>query len=152
MNDESVFIESDADEQIIIHIPFTGHVKLRSILIKCGPSEHTPDKCKVFSNELLDFEDALTAVPTQEFEVAQSRDMVEYSVRPARFSSIRNLTIFFPSNHGDEVTRIYFIGFYGEFSALKRDPLLTVYELQANPADHPKIQGTDSLQSQFPRS
>lgn len=37
-------IESDADDQLIIRIPFTGSVKLRTILIRSGPESQTPSK------------------------------------------------------------------------------------------------------------
>lgn len=49
--DETRFIESDADDQLIITIPFTGNVKLREILIKAGPAGHTPEEVKVWCNK-----------------------------------------------------------------------------------------------------
>jgi hypothetical protein len=42
-----------------------------------------------------------------------------YHFRVAKFPAVRNLTLFFPSNHGEAKSRIYFIGFKGEFSELK---------------------------------
>ncbi|GAA5904169.1 hypothetical protein JCM8208_003469 [Rhodotorula glutinis] len=134
------WIESDADEQLILHIPFTGSVKLRSILIKTGPAGHTPDKMLVFANQLLDFDEATSQDVTQSFDVAVTREVVE----PAKFPSVRSLTLFFPSNHGEDTTRVSFVGFKGEYSALTRDPIITVYEAQANPADHAKIPGLDT--------
>ncbi|GJN89180.1 hypothetical protein Rhopal_002154-T1 [Rhodotorula paludigena] len=141
---EDEWLESDADEQLILHIPFTGNVKLRSILIKTGPAGYTPDKMLVFANQLLDFDEATSQDVTQSFDVAVTKEVVEYAVRPAKFPSVRSLTLFFPSNHGEDTTRVSFVGFKGEFSALTRDPIITVYEAQANPADHAKIPGLDS--------
>lgn len=37
-------IESDADDQLIIRVPFTGSVKLKSILLRSGPEDQTPAK------------------------------------------------------------------------------------------------------------
>lgn len=37
-------IESDADDQLIIRVPFTGSVKLKSILLRSGPEDQTPTK------------------------------------------------------------------------------------------------------------
>ncbi|GAA5997925.1 PITH domain-containing protein [Rhodotorula paludigena] len=141
---EDEWLESDADEQLILHIPFTGNVKLRSILVKTGPAGYTPDKMLVFANQLLDFDEATSQDVTQNFDVAATKEVVEYAVRPAKFPSVRSLTLFFPSNHGEDTTRVSFVGFKGEYSALTRDPIITVYEAQANPADHAKIPGLDS--------
>ncbi|GAA6010727.1 hypothetical protein JCM11491_002917 [Sporobolomyces phaffii] len=141
-NDE--WLESDADEQLILRIPFTGSVKLRSILVKAGPAGFTPDKMKVFANRQLDFDEATSTEVTQEFEIAETREAAEYIVRPAKFPSVTSLTLFFPSNYGEDTTRILFIGFRGEYSPMTRDPIITVYEAQANPADHQKISGLDT--------
>ncbi|BGP31821.1 hypothetical protein JCM10296v2_003596 [Rhodotorula toruloides] len=141
---EEEWLESDADEQLIVRIPFTGNIKLRSILIKAGPAGYTPDKMQVFANQLLDFDEASSLEPTQTFDVPVTRDVVEFAVRPAKFPSVRSLTLFFPSNHGEDTTRVFFVGFKGEYSAFTRDPIITVYEAQANPADHAKIPGLDT--------
>ncbi|GAA6063140.1 hypothetical protein JCM10212_001188 [Sporobolomyces blumeae] len=137
------WLESDADEQLILRIPFTGSVKLRSILIKAGPGGFTPDKMQVFANRQLDFDEATSTEVTQSFDVAATNQVAEYVVRPAKFPSVTSLTLFFPSNHGEDTTRISFVGFRGEYTPLKRDPIITVYEAQANPADHAKIPGLD---------
>ncbi|GAA5923187.1 hypothetical protein JCM1841_005921 [Sporobolomyces salmonicolor] len=143
-NQEEEWLESDADEQLILQIPFTGSVKLRTILVKAGPAGFTPDKMQVFANQQLDFDEATSTNVTQSFDVAVTREVAEYAVRPAKFPSVQSLTIFFPSNHGEDTTRISFLGFKGEYSPLTRDPIITVYEAQANPADHAKIPGLDT--------
>ncbi|KAK4046207.1 hypothetical protein OIV83_006239 [Microbotryomycetes sp. JL201] len=140
---EQEFVESDADEQLILQIPFTASIKLRSIIIKSGPAGHTPDKMHVFANQLLDFDETSSQTPTQSFDVAVTRDVIEFAVRPAKFPSIHSLTLFFPSNHGEDTSRISFVGFKGEHTPFTRDPIITVYEASANPADHQKIPGLD---------
>ncbi|BGP15862.1 hypothetical protein JCM10213_005652 [Rhodosporidiobolus nylandii] len=143
-NQEDEWLESDADEQLILQIPFTGSIKLRSILIKSGPAGFTPDKMQVYANQKLDFDEASSVDVTQSFDVAVTREVIEFAVRPAKFPSVQSLTLFFPSNHGEDTTRISFVGFKGEYSPLTRDPIITVYEAQANPADHAKIPGRDT--------
>ncbi|KIJ66801.1 hypothetical protein HYDPIDRAFT_149766 [Hydnomerulius pinastri MD-312] len=141
---EEVYLESDADEQLIIRVPFTGSVKLRSLLLKTGPGDQTPEKVVLFANRpSLDFSDVQETTPTQEFEVAEGRDVGEYAVKAAKFSNISSVTLFIPSNRGADSTRIYYVGFLGHWSERKGNPVITVYEAQANPADHKKIQGTD---------
>ncbi|GAA5970920.1 hypothetical protein JCM11641_004509 [Rhodosporidiobolus odoratus] len=144
-NQQDEYLESDADEQLIVQVPFTGSVKLRSILIKAGPAGFTPDKLKVYANQKLDFDEATSLEVTQEFEVAVTREVIDFAVRPAKFPTVTSLTLFFPSNHGEDTTRISFLGFKGEYSPLTRDPIITVYEAQANPADHKKGPGLDTM-------
>ena len=104
------FCESDADEQLIVRIPFTGSVKLRSILLKTEPGQASPRTMRVFANQRLDFDDAENAKPTLEIELVQptdtsSREPVEYAVRAAKFPAVRVLTLYFPDNHGADSTR-----------------------------------------------
>ncbi|KAF8340749.1 DUF1000-domain-containing protein [Cantharellus anzutake] len=140
------YIESDADDQLIIRVPFTGSVKLRSILLRAGPEDQTPSRILLFVNaDQLDFNDASQITPTQEFEVAQSAEIGEYAVKQAKFPNVRSLTIFIPSSQGAEETRVLYLGFTGEFKELKEQPIITVYETQANLADHEKIQGTNGV-------
>jgi len=142
--DETAWIESDADDQMIIRIPFTGSVKLRSVLLKCGPGDQTPAKVFLFANEdNLDFSDIADKTPTQEFSIPQNRDVGEYAVKVAKFSNLSSITLFFPASQGADSIRIYYVGLRGSWSERKRDPVITVYESQANLADHEKIQGTD---------
>ncbi|KZP27403.1 DUF1000-domain-containing protein [Athelia psychrophila] len=146
--DEAVSLESDADDQLIIRIPFTGSVKLRSLLLKTGPAEQTPTKVVLFANEdNLDFDDATDKTPTQEFHVAQGREIGEYAVKAAKFSNLSSITLFFPQAQGADSTQIYYVGLLGQWSERKDNPIITVYEAQANLADHEKIQGMDGTLS-----
>jgi len=142
--DEQVYIESDADDQLIIRVPFTGSVKLRSLLLKSGPGDQTPAKVALFANiDNLDFSDAQDKEPLQQFDVAVGREVGEYSLKPAKFPNVSTITLFFPASQGAETTRIYYIGFLGQWSERKQDPVITVYEARANLADHEKIQGME---------
>jgi len=139
-----VSLESDADDQLILRVPFTGSVKLRALLLKTGPTDQTPTKVVLFANEeSLDFEDAADKTPTQEFDVAQGREVGEYAVKAAKFSNLASITLFFPASQGADTTKLYYVGFLGQWSERKNNPVITVYEAQANLADHEKIQGVD---------
>ncbi|KAJ7366440.1 DUF1000-domain-containing protein [Mycena albidolilacea] len=142
--DEEKSVESDADDQMIIRIPFTGSVKLRSLLLKTGPTDQTPLKVVLFANESsLDFQDISDKTPTQEFTVAQGREVGEYALRTAKFSNVSSISLFFPEAQGADTTKIYYVGFLGLWTERKMSAPVTVYETQANLADHEKIQGTD---------
>ncbi|OJA16475.1 hypothetical protein AZE42_06877 [Rhizopogon vesiculosus] len=143
-NNEEVFLESDADDQLILRIPFTGSVRLRSLLLKAGPGDQTPTKVALFPNQpSMDFNDISDKAPVQEFNVPQDRNIAEHAVKTAKFSNVSSLTLFFPASQGADTTRIYYVGLLGHWTERKSDPVITVYEAQANLADHEKIQGTD---------
>ncbi|KAF3654966.1 PITH domain-containing protein [Capsicum annuum] len=48
--DEGLNLVNDADEQLLIYIPFNQVIKLHSIVIK-GPEEEGPKTVKLFSNK-----------------------------------------------------------------------------------------------------
>ncbi|TCD62899.1 hypothetical protein EIP91_006256 [Steccherinum ochraceum] len=146
--DEEVFLESDADDQMIIRIPFTGSVKLRALLLKTGPTDQTPSKVALHSNvEHLDFSDIADRKPTQEFNVVQSRQIGEYHVMPAKFPNVTSITLFFPASQGADTIKIYYVGFLGSWTERKDAPVVAVYEAKPNLADHQKIQGMDGMTS-----
>ncbi|OSC98511.1 DUF1000-domain-containing protein [Trametes coccinea BRFM310] len=143
--DEETYVESDADDQLIIRVPFTGAVKLRALLLKAGPGDQTPAKVALFPNvENLDFSDIADMKPVQEFTIPQGRDVGEYHVMPAKFPNVTSITLFFPASQGADTTRIYYIGFLGQWSERKFEPVVAVYESKPNLADHDKIQGLNT--------
>jgi hypothetical protein len=85
----------------------------------------------------MSFDDA-EMQPDQEFDLTRDETgTVEYPVRVAKFSNLTNLSIHFPTNFGDESTKIYYIGLRGEFLGELRDQVvLAVYEARAVPQDH----------------
>lgn len=146
--DQSTFLESDADDQLIIRVPFTGSIRLRSLLIKAGPGSKTPSKISLFANQPnLDFDGIEDRTPSQEFEIAESNDVGEYPLKTVKFSNISSVTLFIPSARGADTSKIYYIGFLGQWSKRNQNPVITVYEAQANLADHEKIQGMDGAHS-----
>ncbi|KAI0556233.1 PITH domain-containing protein [Xylaria curta] len=147
-------LASDVDEQILITVPFTGQVKLHSILLRTSPSASAPRTLRVFINrDDLDFEGAESREPTQVFELSQTSEIQEVPVKKTLFRNTQRLTLFFVDNFGtrrsdddsdsgseddddEEVTRLSYIGFKGEWMALGRAPAQILYEAAANPNDH----------------
>ena len=62
-------------------------------------------------------------------------------MRRAKFGNTYSLTLFVEDNYGDELSRIYWLGFKGEFTELNREPIEVLYEKAANPKDHELIAG-----------
>ncbi|KAG7121768.1 PITH domain-containing protein P35G2.02 like [Verticillium longisporum] len=140
-----VELESDADEQLLMNVPFTAQVKLHALLLRTSPAPSAPRTLHVFLNrDDLDFASAEDSPPTQTFELAQTSDVQEIPVRRALFGKVRRLTLFFPDNFSagdDDVTRLSYVGFRGEWTALGRAPTNIVYESAARPSDH-TVKGT----------
>ncbi|RDL39035.1 Galactose-binding protein [Venustampulla echinocandica] len=135
-------LESDTDEQLLMHIPFTGQVKLHSILIRTSNSSSAPQTLKVFINrDDLDFSTASDLSPTQEFSLSQTSGIQDIPVKRALFGKVQSLNLFVEDNYGDDVTNISYLGFKGDWMQLGRAPTNILYEAAANPNDH-AVKGT----------
>ena len=64
-------VSSDADEELLFNIPFTGNIKLKGMIIMGGSQGHHPSKVKLFKNRPhMTFDDAQSKcdqVRTQNF-------------------------------------------------------------------------------------
>ncbi|KAM5343059.1 hypothetical protein ACJ41O_014025 [Fusarium nematophilum] len=139
-------LESDVDEQLLMTVPFTAQIKLHSILIRTSPSASAPKTLRLFINRQdLDFSAAEESKPVQTLELSQTSDLQEVPVRRALFSNVQQLVLFFADNFGDgdeDVTRISYLGFKGEWTQLGRAPANIMYEAAPQPGDH-KLKGTN---------
>ncbi|PHH64023.1 hypothetical protein CDD81_5128 [Ophiocordyceps australis] len=130
-------IESDADEQLLMTVPFTAQVKLHSILLRSSASACAPRTLHVYVNrEDLDFGAAEELRPVQVLELAQTSEVQEIGVKRALFSSVQRMTLFFVDNFGHETTRLSYLAFKGEWTRLGRAPASIVYEAAPQPGDH----------------
>ncbi|KAK9481092.1 galactose-binding domain-like protein [Lipomyces japonicus] len=150
--DTTKILESDADEQLIMYIPFTGVVKLFSISIRSSlDSDDAPQTIKLFKNRTdVDFSIASELKPDATItHSSSSGDIIEYPLKRAIFSSMKSLTIFVEDNYGDDVTRIEYIGLKGECKPLAKEPVITLYEAAANPKDHKNLVGQERFVPEF---
>lgn len=159
--DETRFLESDVDDELMIHVPFAGSVKLRALLLKTGPEGATPRAVHLYKNtDQLNFDDAAqeSPAPTQKLaSIPVSRDAIEIPLLAARFPDVQSLTIYIPGSldgergtSADPHTRIYFLGFRGEERALQREgPQAILYEAAPRATDHTKVHGTEAGANPF---
>ncbi|KAJ2052329.1 hypothetical protein IW146_003241 [Coemansia sp. RSA 922] len=137
--DTTQLVSSDSDAELLVYVPFNGMVKLKSIFLWGGVGDEAPQSVRVFANrDDLDFDNVGDVQPTQEWTLARgARAPVEYPVRSAKFSSVRSLTLHLPRSFADEETmELYFLSFRGEWLPLTADPIISIYELTPNAADH----------------
>nr|KYP32125.1 UPF0424 protein C1orf128 family [Cajanus cajan] len=137
---EEEHLESnEGDPELLVFIPFTSDVKIKSISIVGGADGTSPSKMRVFINrEGIDFSDAQSMQALQEWDLVENmQGVLEYQTRYSKFQSVANITLHFPENFGGDTTKIHYIGFKGQATQLKRDVVATiVYELMPNPSDH----------------
>ena len=64
-------VSSDADEELLFNIPFTGNVKLKGLIVMGGSQGFHPSKVKLYKNRPhMTFDDA-QGPADQEFELIQ---------------------------------------------------------------------------------
>eukprot|EP00262_Sarcandra_glabra_P002703 TRINITY_DN1310_c0_g1_i2.p1 TRINITY_DN1310_c0_g1~~TRINITY_DN1310_c0_g1_i2.p1 ORF type:complete len:200 (+),score=26.64 TRINITY_DN1310_c0_g1_i2:70-600(+) len=113
--DEGLCLESDADEQLLIYIPFMQVIKLHSIVIK-GSEEEGPRMVKLFANKehmgfsnVNDFPPSDSAVLTP--DNLKGKPVV---LKYVKFQNVRSLTIFIEDNQcGADITKVQKIVLYG---------------------------------------
>lgn len=151
---EEPHLESDADEQLLMHIPFAGSCKLYSIIIRTSDSPSAPLTLKLFRNrDDLDFTTAFDLQPTQKLTLPRTNDVAEIPLNRAQWNMTTSINLFFEDNHSAgevDVTKINYLAFKGDFMALNREPVNVLYEAAANPSDHKVIQGLKNVGQQMP--
>jgi hypothetical protein len=120
--DEVKFVESNVDDQLMVHIPFTENVRIRSILLKVGRGDTAPRHLDVYLNHPnIDFSDAESLQPHLKLALLEGESgVMEYPVRVAAFASVHSLSLFF-ANPDNACSRVYFIGFRGDLRSVKRE-------------------------------
>ncbi|KAL8286499.1 hypothetical protein RQP46_004516 [Phenoliferia psychrophenolica] len=106
------WLASDADEQLLLHIPMNQSTKIRAIRFTTLPSvaAQAPKTIRLFVNKAnLGFDDAESEEPAQELVLteAQARGDEAVQLRFVRFQNVSVLSIFVQDNQeGEDVSRI----------------------------------------------
>ena len=131
------YLESEDDDQLIIIIPFTGSVKLRKITVMAS-GDTAPTELQIFkNNDTLTFDDVETTKCTQKLQLQEDAEgELEHSVMAAKFNDVQSLALFFSASYGGDVTRIDYIGLFGEYTKAQQPLLGVVYESKPQIQDH----------------
>ncbi|GAA5887258.1 hypothetical protein JCM6882_002465 [Rhodosporidiobolus microsporus] len=106
------YLESDADEQLLLQIPLNQAVKLRALRFSTFPSasQFAPKTLRLFVNQpSVDFDSGEAMEPAQELvlDEEQAKGTKSVELRFVRFQNVNHLSIFVVDNQGSEdVTRI----------------------------------------------
>ncbi|ODV81772.1 DUF1000-domain-containing protein [Suhomyces tanzawaensis NRRL Y-17324] len=167
-------VKSDCDSQLILNIPFlNASIKLFSIILRTNGEDHCPKTIKLFKNDnLVDFDNVESKKATFELhhphvgaryeddDVPESLEeedsFVEHFLPRHVFTGVQQLTVFVKDvydeeGEGDEdgESHLLYIELRGEFTELSRDPVVTIYESAANPADHKNLMMEESMNYQM---
>lgn len=99
----------------------------------------------------LDFGSASDLKATQVIDLPRTNDIAEIALNRAHWNTTTSVDLFFEDNYSDgdeDVTRVYYLGFQGDFMSLNREPINVLYEAAANPSDHKVIQGLHNTNQQ----
>jgi hypothetical protein len=132
-------VESDVDEELLFNIPFNGNIKLKGIILVAPEDDSHPHRMRLFKNQPNMCFDDVRAEALQEYELHRDPSgLLEYPTKVTSFSSVSHLTIHFPTNFGNDVTQLCYIGLRGEWTPAQRQEIqIANYELRPNLADHP---------------
>ena len=128
---------NDGDTDLVIYIPFSAQVNLRSMTIIGGEDGMSPYKLKVFVNKKeseIDF-DLKEANCEQEINCVENPDgKLRYFLKANKFHSVWSLTFVVTSNYGADNTRFYYIGFEGVNTHKRKTFKLQIGDTSKNPA------------------
>lgn len=144
-NDTTKSAESGVDDQIIIHVPFTQNVRVRSILLKLGRGEVAPRHLRIYANHttIVDFAEAEEVTPNLNISLLEGEiGVTEYPLRSAAFANVHSLSLFFSEAAGGESLTVYFIGFRGDNRSQRRE---ATQKLEIPAANAPDATLTDRL-------
>jgi len=141
--DVTKFAESGVDDQLVIHVPFTQNVKVKSILLKLGRGELAPRRLLIFVNsiQIVDFQEVDSRRTDLDINLQQGQvSTTEYPLRAAVFANVQSLSLHFRNAEGGEKSRIFYIGFRGSTRTVQKEATQKLEVPAANAADAPLSQ------------
>eukprot|EP00823_Brevimastigomonas_motovehiculus_P006181 TRINITY_DN5005_c0_g1_i1.p1 TRINITY_DN5005_c0_g1~~TRINITY_DN5005_c0_g1_i1.p1 ORF type:complete len:205 (-),score=25.72 TRINITY_DN5005_c0_g1_i1:536-1150(-) len=143
--DMKTVVKSNDDPQLIIYIPFTSCVKLKAFNLITG-GDTRPTKVKLFINkEGITFQDVDDLKCVQEITIVDdTKAEADYVTKITKFSSVDNLTMYFPEAEGGKELNLFYLGLKGEASKAKRQAVAVTYESVPNIKDH-KTKGDQNV-------
>lgn len=115
--DDGLYLESEADEQLLINVHFNQPVKLHSFSIRGPVDDSGPRHVKLYSNRpSMGFSDTDTVPCAQEFTLTTTQLSGDQPI-PLKYVKFQNVTVlsfFVESNQGgSETTKLFKLAFFG---------------------------------------
>lgn len=113
--DDKLVCRSDADNQMILYIPFNSAVRLSGIILN-GPQEEVPTTVKLYINRsALDFDDVTDIEPAQALTLKPSDygNDIQQKLKVAKFTAVNSLFLF-AENANNETVALHKVAFIGQ--------------------------------------
>jgi hypothetical protein len=116
VSDDALFLKSDTDEQLLIHIVFQTAARLSSIALRSSLDGSTPTSVRLFANLISPgFTDINELEPTQvitvgDTELSTGRKII---LKQVKFQRCDSLTIFIAENRGEDFTTLSGLKIFG---------------------------------------
>eukprot|EP00607_Mallomonas_marina_P002900 CAMPEP_0182430064 /NCGR_PEP_ID=MMETSP1167-20130531/36485_1 /TAXON_ID=2988 /ORGANISM="Mallomonas Sp, Strain CCMP3275" /LENGTH=144 /DNA_ID=CAMNT_0024614675 /DNA_START=72 /DNA_END=503 /DNA_ORIENTATION=+ len=105
VGDETLYLKSDVDHQLLIHLVFQTYVRLHAISIIAPGDDSAPTGIKLFTNlSSPGFSDAEDLEPAQILNVGPDDFLPgnKIGVKIVKFQQVNSLSIFIEENNGEE--------------------------------------------------
>ena len=128
MLDKTHFCESNEDDpELLISIPFSSQVVIKSMKLIGGEDGTCPSKVKFYVNVTNPDFDLLEGKATHEVNIVENTDgSMKYNLPQFKFNAVWNLTLIVPTCMDSDHTKIYYIGFEGIVSNKKHKVPISV--------------------------
>ena len=116
LDKSDTYLQSDVGHELLIHIPFSVHVRSNSVTLTCFPDETCPNEIKIFTERpMMTIDEAQVAKPVQAVSIdgAQAGSGFVLPLKPVLFQNVSTFSVYIASNHGGDKTRIKSISFCG---------------------------------------
>ena len=135
MNFEKGNLRSGYGKDMVIVIPFTCEVRVKSVCMIGGDDGEAPTKLRLYKNEeAVDINIQEEKKSVQDIELNEGEN--EYPVNMTKFNNVSNLVLGIDGSFGGSKSALKFLGIKGERLRNKVKVIETVYEVRANLADH----------------
>jgi hypothetical protein len=132
--------EQDEEPELLMHIPFTSPVQIRSITISgvtvSAPGAFPQSAKLIINKEGLDFSDAESLSGQQSLDLVVNGQEAEYPLKVHKFLNVSSLTILLKGSEACEFIQVDFLGLKGTSSEAKRQAVVAVYESRPMSSDH----------------
>ncbi|ORY28640.1 galactose-binding domain-like protein [Naematelia encephala] len=124
-------VESGVDDELILHIPFTHSLRLRTLLLHLpGPSHpNRPSRLRMFINHphVPDFADCTNSQPIMDIDISSPppaalvlraaggrREVEEWGLKVQKLANVHSVSLLFSEAGGTHRSSVWYVGFKGD--------------------------------------